>query len=578
MEGMKLKMEKSKIQNILFVLTLILVSIAMFYFIGKKEGYHEDEIFSYGSSNYKHDNVFQAASDRDSINRTLDELVYKDNLIDTIKSAKYYLIDHFDVFCASYGEKIATDKPIWKTPEDAKAYLTVSKDEIFNYWPVLFNQGRDVHPPLFYMLVHFVSSIFLNTFSKYIIFIINLLFFIGICIVIRKIMQLYNKDYLTIPAILLYGLSMGAVSTVILLRMYSMLTFFCILYLYINLKIVKNDFKINKKLSKELVITTILGFLTQYYFCVFAFIIFLIMITRMITLKYKKEGVKYFLKHAKSALIGMLIFLPCIYHIFFSYRRPGNFDSGSYFEKLKVFLEIIFNSYSIPTVVAYTLAATSIIYVITNIIIKAKKKEKNNIFEICIIALPVILYVLIIAKITPIINEKYMIRYVMPILPLIAICVILLLENILNKTIKQKEKIKITIIYIIVIAISIIGFFTNEPKYLYKGYSKYIQIARAYKDLDYIYVCDNAFTYLNSLPEFLIYNKTMILNSNHDDLSILGADEQLQSQDEFILTIKKWMNVDATLNDVLKASGFSNYEVLLNQEDDTESIIYLVSR
>ena len=66
-------MKDSKKRNILFILTIILVSFAMFYFIEKKEGFHEDEIFSYGSSNYRYDNVFQAAADKDSINRTLDE-------------------------------------------------------------------------------------------------------------------------------------------------------------------------------------------------------------------------------------------------------------------------------------------------------------------------------------------------------------------------------------------------------------------------------------------------------------------------------------------------------------------------
>ena len=53
---------------------------------------------------------------------------------------------------------------------------------------------RDVHPPLFYILVHFVSSIYLGHFSKYIIFSINLIFFILTCIFICKIFKLYNKE------------------------------------------------------------------------------------------------------------------------------------------------------------------------------------------------------------------------------------------------------------------------------------------------------------------------------------------------------------------------------------------------
>ena len=51
-------MKNKNIFNILFIITLIILSLIMIYFINQKEGFHEDEIFSYGSSNYKYDNLF----------------------------------------------------------------------------------------------------------------------------------------------------------------------------------------------------------------------------------------------------------------------------------------------------------------------------------------------------------------------------------------------------------------------------------------------------------------------------------------------------------------------------------------
>lgn len=582
---MKKFLTNNKLKNILFIITLIIVSITMFFYIDKKEGFHEDEIFSYGSSNYRYDNLFQAAADRDAINRTLAELVYKDNLIDTIKNAKYYLIDHKDIFDASVSEKISTDKPIWKTPADAEDYVTVSKDDIFSYVPIYINQGRDVHPPLFYMLVHLVSTIFLNTFSKYIIFLINLVFFIGSCIVIRKIFKLYDKDYLAILAVLLYGLSMGAVSTVILLRMYSVLTFFSLLYLYINFKIIKNNFEIDKKLCKQLVITTIFGFLTQYYFCIFAVVVFILMFIRMIIAKNKKNTIKYILKHVQSAVIGVLLFIPSIYHIFFSYRGPGKVNSGNLIEQLQVFMKLLFNSYSLPLTIGYIILSCALLYFLIMLVIKIRKKQLNynKLFEVGLLVLPVIMYIIVVSKISPIIDEKYMIRYIMPILPIVSISIIFLLNSIFNNILKLKNSslksiIKVVSILIIVFTISIVGFLTNKPKYLYVGYNKYIDIAQEYKHLDYVYICDNAFTYINSIPEFMIYNKTLILNTGHDSFDILETDAELQKQDRFILSIKKWTNVDDTLKKVLEASGFSKYEVLLNNNDDTASIIYLISK
>ena len=117
--------------------------------------------------------------------------------------------------------------------------MTIQPSDIFNFVPVIWNQSRDVHPPLFYLLVHIVSSLFLGTFSKYIVFSINIIFYILTCIYIYKIFKLYKKEKAGIIAVILYGLSIGAISTVMLQRMYMMMTFFVHLYKgyneYINL-------------------------------------------------------------------------------------------------------------------------------------------------------------------------------------------------------------------------------------------------------------------------------------------------------------------------------------------------------
>ena len=223
-------MKKQNIFNILFIIIVIILSFLMLYFINQKEGFHEDEIFSYGSSNYKYDNVFQAAAHMDSRNRAIEKYIISDTIGQTIKNIIYYAKNSEEYGNVIY-EIMSADKPIWKTPEDAKNYLSVTSDEIFSFVPIYYNQARDVHPPLFYFLVHIVSILFLNNFSKYIIFLINIIFFIGICILIRKILKLYDKEKLSIPAIILYGASIGGISTVIFQRMYSMLAFFCVMYL-----------------------------------------------------------------------------------------------------------------------------------------------------------------------------------------------------------------------------------------------------------------------------------------------------------------------------------------------------------
>ena len=79
--------------------------------------------------------------------------------------------------------------------------------EAFDFFSVYWGTAKDVHPPLFYFVVHIVSILFWGHFSKYIIFLENLAFFLGTCILLRKIFIKLNRKNLSIPNLILYGLS-----------------------------------------------------------------------------------------------------------------------------------------------------------------------------------------------------------------------------------------------------------------------------------------------------------------------------------------------------------------------------------
>ena len=135
---------------------------------------------------------------------------------------------------------------------------------------------------------------------------------------LRKILILINKKHLAIQNLILYGASIGAISTVVFQRMYMMLTFFTIWLLYVNLKIYTNQFTIDKKIKRELVVVTILGFLTQYNFCFYALFLAIIMICLAMRRKEKTFVKSYIWQYVKAAIIGIILFVPSIYHIFFS--------------------------------------------------------------------------------------------------------------------------------------------------------------------------------------------------------------------------------------------------------------------
>lgn len=549
-------MKKWFSQNRWFLLTVFFLCILMFYFINQKQGFHEDEIFSYGSSNYRYDNVYRPYGYAEASQDVFYNQVW--NSKNKINNIKNYFF-HYDTL--KIDETLSKEIPIFRQKEDALTYLTIGKGDVLNYFSVYYNQARDVHPPLFYFLVHFVSTIFYGQFSKYIIFTINLVFFVGTLWIIKKIMEKLDIKKMAIPTMILYGASMGCISTVMFQRMYMMLTFFSVLYLYLTIKFVQEDFKIEKKYPW--IFTILFGFLTQYYFCIYIVFVFLLVSAYLLTKKeYQKLG-RYFLVHVIAAVIGILFYPASIYHIFFSYRGLG--DGGEAAKPIIQSCIYYFSQIYKLFGMKHLLFLIFVLYFI--FILKNKAKiDREKIFYCSLIFLPSVMYLFTIAKIAPFLGEDYTSRYIMLLFPIIAVGVAYLFSFATKKQ---------GIFFTISLLLSVNGLYYNEPVYLYKDYQKAMDIATIYKDDYFVYVYDNSFTHLSSLPEFATYKASLIINENNYDFSLLENDELINSN-EFILCIKNWLNVEDILNKVLEGSHYTKYEKLLELKSDVESTYYKI--
>ena len=524
----------------------------MYYFMSQKEGFHEDEMFSYGSSNYRYDNVFQPYGDKDYINSIIDEEIFNnENIINNI----IYYLKNPNIFMKKLEEKQSNEKPIWKTKQEAIEYVTIQPNDILSLFSIYYNQSRDAHPPLFYFIVHIVSIFFLDNFSKYIIFIINISLFIGSIIIIRKIFKLLNREILAFPTTILYGLSIGAVSTVIFQRMYMLLTFFIIYYTYINLYIIKNDFNIDKRTKMKLIITVILGFLSQYYFCIYALFMFVIMQIIMLVRNKKKNCKILLLSYIKSACIGVLLYPASIYHIFFSYRGISNI-SNQY--DISDFFNILCEAYSCNIILGFLIV--SIIIIVSANMLKIKKD-----YFLPILLFSITGYIIVVSKISPYLD----LRYIMGILPVVAIIIILTIDYIC----KSKWK----IISFILLVIAITNLTNNSPEYLYRGYNENIKIAKENNNLKYIYIEDNGFNHIQSMPEFMIYDESMILNVSKNELKYLENNEKLENEKEFIVSIKRYLDVEKILNEILEITHRDKYTLLLDGNNETGNVIYKIS-
>jgi len=518
-----------KLEKILIAILIAIMSLLIFSYQSKKIGLHEDEGYTICSSVNPKNGVMEA-----------------------------------------YDSGVTG--PVWRTREYVKSALSLAPKNIFNFKALYMNQAYDNHPPIYYTLVHFATLFFGGHFSLYSAFIVNIIAFILSCIVLIKILKLLNKENLIFPVLILYGLSMGTISMVIFQRMYMVLTLFILLYFYLNLKLYKNNFLMDKKLIIQLGCTTVFGFLTQYFFAIYAFFIFIIMLIKMINDKKGQSTIqKYVISHIVYAVIGVGLFVPCIKHLLFSDRGITNLGNTGYFSHMFDYIKHLAYAFNINSSNITLIITILVLFVIATIIYCIKSKDK---FVALLTTIPSMFYFFIAVKMT----SFQELRYVMPMIPFIVLTFFFILDRFI--TWKYKDLLFIIISAIIVIT----GLATSKPLFLYENNKQILDIAEENKDKSFVYIYDNFFNHMQSVQEMMIYNKSLIINvNNNDELKYVINDENLKSEGSFILSIKNYMDNDKILSRIKDETEFKNIIELYKAPDGLNSNIvndniYLVSK
>lgn len=517
---------KENIRKIFVIILVTVMSGIIFFYQTKKVGFHEDEAYTLCSSVNPNDGLMAA----------------------------------YDDWAAS---------PVWRTKEYVKNAMTLTPNNILNFKALYMNQAYDNHPPVFYTLVHFSSLLFGGQFNIYTVFVVNIIAFIFSCLVFIKILKLLDKEYLIIPALIFYGLSMGTISMVIYQRMYMLLNLFIMLYFYLSLKLYKNDFVMDRKFTIQLGVTTVLGFLTQYFFAFYAFFIFVIILTQMIRKKKDRKIIKkYVVSHVIYGASGILLFVPCIKHLLFSDRGLTNLGNSNYWGHMLDYIKHLSYAFTINNTNNILMFSILILFALSTIALIIKSKEK---FIPIITIVPSVFYFFIAVKMT----SFQELRYIMAVIPFIVLTVFFILDEFIN--IKYKE--------ILFIAISIIlilpGFIFSKPKFLYENYENALNIANENSEKSFVYVYDNIFNHMQSVPEMMIYEKTLIINYNKDELKCAYNDDSLNGEGSFILAIKSYMDNEKVLEELKNNSDFKNITLLYEIENSSEVVnnnYYLVSK
>ena len=395
----------------------------------------------------------------------------------------------------------------WNSSSNIKKVFELNNNEIFNIIPIYKNQASDVHPPFYYLIFHIISIFFLNTFSILPGIIINIIAYIIACIYLYKMSDELEIKYSFMPVIL-YTLSVGMISTAMFLRMYMLLTMFCLMFTYYFIKIFKND---NKSDFIKLSICVYFGFMTHYFFLVYAFFISFIY---TIYLLIKKKNIFNYVKSMFIPIILGFITFPFAYiHIFKGYRgneTTENLVKSNFIDNFKSIYERLNQDIFYGIMIGVILL--SII-----LIIKLIKYKKSN-ASMNIVMISTLLYFLITLKIIPILST----RYFYSIYPII----ILIIYYLIDKSIKNKY-IKYSIV-IILLGLSIISKISYSPSWIGKS-------NLGNKNINVVYIIDNDYNTITDSQYLIKYNRVYYTNKEFDDYSIINDNVIIKTEDTSIL-------------------------------------------
>lgn len=456
-------------KTIIILILIILIQMIFKVYVGtKKEYFHMDEAYSYGLMNY----------DKLSI-------VDNEDFLNNWHSNDYYL-DYFEV----------------------------NQEEAKNLNAVYDNQKNDVHPPLYYLLLRISASFTIDEFTKWTGLILNIVIFGVSSIFIYMISnKLFKKKIYALIVTLINGFTLISLDSSMYIRMYELANLMVLITTYAHIKLLeKEDLKFLNLLF--LSIALILGGLTHYYFFIYAIGLYLVFSFKWIKNKKYMNWIKYTIAIVVSAIIYILIWPHAINHVFFGYRGIESNVNGleAFFNSLAVYLFVIINRGIFNYMILFILLAVWIICK------KGKKRNEEQENGISFLVVPVVLYLLAVAKNSPYIE----IRYIIPIYSAITIIYIALVKQVIQKYWDDKQACIITFCILMVVLISPI--LTNTK--LEMTYTKYNNIAKRVEE--------------SNLPIVYVFNT----NNNRilDDIYLLTLTDKsivLDDKTEFLETIKE---------------------------------------
>ena len=527
------------------ILIVIMSMLFLCTYVARKEGFHMDEVLAYQLANAEYNPWIVPTQPVGRLAKFMAEHIDGDSFLETISNVSFIVKDTLsnkgNSILANYKADVY-EAPVWMSREMFQNYVQTNRTDDFNLASVYFNVKDDNHPPLHFMLLHIMSSIFKSDMSAWIGCFINLVAIAGILWLMGLIGErLFQNKYSAYASMILFGFSFGAVATALWIRMYALLTLFVVWNLYLHLLeygyLVAHDTSVknekNKFVEWKIFWVTVLSFWTQYFVLFFLIPLAIVTFVNLVSQKSIQKMWVYIRTMMLAAVVGICVYPFAIGDVLFSSRGTEAISTwknglADYANRLWSFANVLGQNVSGSV---WMFVAIAVVPVLLTLLLHKEHLPKfstNMSRKWLFVIVPTIAYFLLAAKMSPFFVD----RYVMAIFPMLAICII----GIWNYALGNKKYFAVTIIALTILTNTFVTIQTKgEHPYLYTGYAEQVDVAKEYAD--YPMVClYPGLSFYENVMEMEVYRETILLKE--EELSLMTVAHTDETKDGYVALIK----------------------------------------
>lgn len=436
------------------------------------------------------------------------------------------------------GVQAVIEDGISYEPEDNPIhnYVTTHIGQRLEFGNVWQNQKNDVHPPLYYDMVHLICSFFPNTFSMWFAGLVNIVFALCSLFVFRKLCTQMGaegvlKAVLTGMFIFSTGMfifSAGILMNVSYFRMYVMAMFWLLAQTSLVLSLMQE----RKEYWKYplLIGCAAAGVLTHYYCSIYTIALSAgYGVYTLVRKKWKDFGL-YSASMIAAAGTALAAFPPMIDHVFRGYRGKEALNNavslGGYRTHILEFLKLI-NAEIFGGLLWVLLLALVVLLVwkrhSVQTIFRTQNAERSAsnasqeaqgsslLVQWLVLAFASGVYFALVTKVAPYQTD----RYIFPIYPFIMLLLFIPLFEILVNAWRQKGLAAAAVLAVVITVSSIAQ---SDWTYLYRSTEPILNTAKENAELDAIYIYEEPWQVASEYMEMMNFRTVTFVQAQNLDL------------------------------------------------------------